>query len=42
MYKKLLTEVVNSNPKADPKIIPENTIEQLKARKLLAKIDDNF
>ena len=42
LYKKLLNDVLKSNVKADMMIEPENKIEQIKAKKLLAKIDDNF
>jgi len=41
-FKKLLDEVVAADPAADPAIEPENKIEQQKAKKLLAKIDDLF
>jgi len=41
-FKKLLDEVVAADPAAAPEIEPENKIEQEKARKLLAKIDDLF
>lgn len=42
MYKKLLEEVVNADPAAVPEIEPENRLEQEKAKKLLAEIDDLF
>ncbi len=41
-YKKLLEEVIAADAAADPEIAPENKIEQAKAKKLLAKIDENF
>jgi hypothetical protein len=41
-FKKLLDEVVAADPAAAPEIEPENKIEQEKAKKLLAKIDDLF
>lgn len=41
-FKKLLDEVIAADPNADPTIAAENTIEQQKAKKLLAKIDDLF
>lgn len=41
-FKKLLDEVIAADPKIDPAIAPENTIEQAKAKKLLAEIDDKF
>lgn len=41
-YKKLLQEVVGANPAADPAIEPENRLEQKKAQKLLAKVDESF
>ena len=41
-FKKLLEEVIAADPKIDPAITPENTIEQLKAKKLLAEIDEKF
>lgn len=42
MYKKLLEEVIAADASVDPEIVAENKIEQEKAKKLLAKIDDNF
>ncbi len=41
-FKKLLEEVIAADPKAEPSVTPENTIEQLKAKKLLAQIDEKF
>ncbi len=41
-FKKLLDEVIAADANADPEIAPENTLEQRKAKKLLAKIDDYF
>lgn len=41
-FKKLLDEVIAADPNADPTIAAENTLEQQKAKKLLAKIDDLF
>lgn len=42
MFKQLLDEVIAGNASVDPEIEPENKIEQEKAKKLLAKIDDLF
>lgn len=42
MFKKLLDEVIAADAKVDPVIAPENAIEQQKAKKLLAEIDDKF
>ena len=41
-YLKLLGEVVAADAKADPEIAPENAIEQAKAKKLLAEVEDKF
>lgn len=41
-FKKLLDEVIAADAKVDPAIAPENTIEQLKAKKLLGEIDEKF
>ena len=41
-FKKLLDEVIAADANADPAIAAENTIEQKKAKKLLAKIDELF
>lgn len=41
-FKKLLEEVVVADAKVEPSIEPENRIEQLKAKKLLAEIDERF
>jgi len=41
-FKQLLDEVIAADAKVDPAIAPENTIEQLKAKKLLAEIDEKF
>lgn len=41
-FKKLLDEVIAADPKIDPAIEPENRIEQQKAKKLLAEIDEKF
>lgn len=41
-YKKLLEEVVAANASVDPEIEPENKIEQEKAKKMLATIDERF
>ena len=38
----LLEEVIAADSKIDPAIEPENKIEQLKAKKLLAEIDEKF
>ena len=42
MFKKLLEEVIAADAKIDPAIEPENTIEQAKAKKLLAEIEEKF
>ncbi len=42
MFKKLLEEVIAADAKIDPAIEPENLIEQAKAKKLLAEIDEKF
>jgi hypothetical protein len=42
LYKKLLEEVIAADPNVDPEIVAENKIEQAKAKKLLAAIDDQF
>ncbi|MFO0601171.1 MAG: TRAP transporter TatT component family protein [Myxococcaceae bacterium] len=41
-FKKLLEEVIAADAKAEPAIAAENGIEQQKAKKLLAEIDDKF
>lgn len=41
-FKKLLDEVLAADAKVDPAIEPENRIEQEKAKRLLAQIDDKF
>lgn len=41
-FKQLLDEVIAADAKVDPAIAPENAIEQLKAKKLLAEIDEKF
>lgn len=41
-FKKLLEEVIAADAKVDPAIAPENGIEQQKAKKLLAEIDEKF
>lgn len=41
-FKKLLDEVIAADAKIDPAIAPENTIEQLKAKKLLGEIEEKF
>ena len=42
VFTKLLKEVLAANPKADKKIMPENIIEQRKAKKLLSKTNELF
>lgn len=42
LFQKLLDEVIAADPAIDPAIEPENRIEQKKATKLLAKIDELF
>jgi tetratricopeptide (TPR) repeat protein len=41
-FKELLDGVMAADPNVDPDIAPENTIEQAKAKKLLAQIDQLF
>ncbi|MGV3621357.1 MAG: TRAP transporter TatT component family protein [Archangium sp.] len=41
-FKKLLDEVIAADAKAEPSIAAENAIEQQKAKKLLAEIDEKF
>ncbi|MEW5738599.1 MAG: TRAP transporter TatT component family protein [Myxococcota bacterium] len=41
-YEKLLKEVLAADPTVDPAIEPENRIEQKKASKMLAEIDEKF
>lgn len=41
-YEKLLKEVLAADPTVDPAIEPENRIEQKKAQKMLAAIDEKF
>lgn len=41
-FKQLLDEVIAANASVDPEIEPENKIEQEKAKKLLARIDEIF
>lgn len=41
-YEKLLKEVLAADPTVDPAIEPENRIEQKKATKMLAEIDEKF
>jgi hypothetical protein len=41
-FKRLLDEVIAADPAADPEIAPENGLEQQKAKKLLARIDELF
>lgn len=41
-FKQLLDEVIAADPNVDPEIAPENKIEQEKAKKLLARIDELF
>jgi len=42
IFVRLLGEVLAADPTADPSIEPENRLEQLKAKKLLAKVDELF
>ncbi len=42
LFKKLLDEVIAADANIDPDIAPENGIEQKKAKKLLADIDERF
>ena len=42
LFETLLKEVVAANPEADPTIVPENKLEQTKAKRLLAQADDFF
>jgi hypothetical protein len=41
-FKELLEGVLAADPAADPEIEPENRLEQAKAKKLLARIDELF
>ncbi len=41
-FKQLLDEVIAADANVDPEIAPENKIEQEKAKKLLARIDEIF
>jgi hypothetical protein len=41
-FVKLLNEVISADAKADPEVAPENLIEQVKAKKLLADVDEKF
>ena len=41
-FKELLDSVIAADPNVDPEIAAENTIEQAKAKKLLAQIDQLF
>jgi hypothetical protein len=41
-FKRLLDEVIAADPAADADVAPENQLEQLKAKKLLARIDEMF
>jgi hypothetical protein len=41
-FKQLLDEVIAADPNAEPALAAENALEQQKAKKLLAKIDDLF
>lgn len=40
LYKQLLEEVINADPNVQPEIAPENKVEQVKAKELLAQIDE--
>lgn len=42
LFERMLNEVISADPAADPEIEPENRLEQQKAKKLLAKIDELF
>ena len=42
LFKQLLDEVIAADPSVDAAIAPENQLEQRKAKKLLAKIDELF
>ena len=42
LFKKLLDEVIAADAAVDPEIEPENRMEQAKAKKLLARIDELF
>ncbi len=42
MYKALLEEVIAADPSANPEVEPENRAEQVKAKELLAQIDDKI
>lgn len=40
LFKALLEEVINADPNVQPEIAPENKVEQVKAKELLAQIDE--
>ncbi len=42
LFQTLLNDVIAADPAADPEIEPENRLEQQKAKKLLAKLDELF
>ncbi len=42
LFEKLLKSVIEADPTVDPAIEPENRLEQKKAKKLLAKVDELF
>lgn len=42
MYKKLLDEVLSANPDENPDVAQENRVEQMKAKRLLARIEEEF
>jgi tetratricopeptide (TPR) repeat protein len=42
LFKQLLEDVIAADASVDPAIAPENQLEQRKAKKLLARIDDLF
>ena len=41
-FEALLNEVISADISGNPKLLPENTAEQAKARALLAQTDDLF
>lgn len=42
LYERLLNEVIAADPTVIPDVVPEQRVEQVKAKELLAKVDDLF
>ena len=42
LFEELLNYVLNTDPNVIPELVPENTCDQRKAKKLMAEIDDTF